>query len=109
MTFKEEMRRYFERYAYQTRHGTEAGADLVLVEALQHIANGCAEHITEDRTRIMDLEAEVTSLRRRVPGVRSKWMKCPRCGRRVRQKRLTDEPWAHMGDAGMCAPESSDS
>ena len=31
---RDEMKRYFDRYAYQTRHGTDVGADLVLDEAM---------------------------------------------------------------------------
>jgi hypothetical protein len=34
------MRRFYERYAYQTRHGTELGADIVFTQAMNYILHG---------------------------------------------------------------------
>jgi hypothetical protein len=34
---RSDLKSFMERYAYQTRHGTELGADMVLDELAQHI------------------------------------------------------------------------
>lgn len=59
---REDVKRYMDRYAYQTRHGTEAGADTVLCELVSAIVSQIAtvtKELGEFRTA---LEREVQAL-----------------------------------------------
>ena len=41
---RETLKSFCERYAYQTRHGTEAGADLVLDALMRYLRQGGSDH-----------------------------------------------------------------